>query len=291
MSEDSILIASNYIFIRELGNGSNGIVYLAYNIQQNKYVAIKLLTLDTNLNETTRHEIIYNFKREAITLAGLNQNNIVKVHDFGQEANNHFIIMEFIEGISISQILKSHAIPLEMALSIALQMCDALSYIHRNGVIHRDIKPENIVLTGNGVAKLIDFSCAKFFDDTFTETGSCKLTGTILYMSPEQLNNSDIVDEKADIYSLGASLYEMLTGRLPFHDESLGKVAIKIMNEEPLAPSKIKSGLPKSLDKIILKAMEKNVKNRYSTISKFADELRAFIEYQNLLEMNEMQIA
>jgi serine/threonine protein kinase len=291
MAEHLKILDPNYLFIKELGNGGNGIVYLARHLKQNKYVAIKVLNLDAVPNESTRHEIIYNFKREAIAISSLSHKNIVNVYDFGQENNNHFIIMEFIEGISLSKIIKLHALPFEMALRLTLQICDALNYIHRNGVIHRDIKPENIILTGKGVTKLIDFSCAKFFDDTFTENNSCKLTGTIPYMSTEQLQNSDNVDERADIYSLAVSLYEMLTGQLPFYAENTGKTVLKILNEEPLPPSKIKSGLPKSLDAIILKAISKKPQNRYSTVSQFAEEIRNFLEYQSLIETTEKQFA
>jgi serine/threonine protein kinase len=292
-------VCDNYILIKELGRGSNGVVYLAHDTKLNRYVALKQLTLDISLNESTKEEIIYNFKREAIAIANLHHENIVNVYDIAQEGRNHFIVMEFIEGISLSKIIRIHELPLEMALNIAIQICDAVSYIHKNGVIHRDIKPDNIIFLGEGQAKLLDFGyakltdfgSAKFSEDTEYENNTGRLIGTILYMSPEQLQNSDDVDERADIYSLGVSLYEMLTGKLPFYGESVGEVVLKILTDEPELPSKANPGLPKCLDSIIMKALSKNAGNRYENITQFAEELKAFIEYKSYLEMTEMQFA
>jgi serine/threonine protein kinase len=292
-------ICGNYILIKELGRGTSGIVYLAHDTKLNRYVAVKQLTLDSELTESLKEEIIYNFKREAIAIANLNHENIVNVYDIAQEGNSHYIIMEFIEGISLSKIIRLHEIPVEMTLNIVIQICDALSYIHKNGVIHRDIKPENIIFLGQGQAKLLDFGfakltefgSAKFSEDSRIEHSTGSLIGTILYMSPEQLQDSDDVDERADIYSLAVSLFEMLTGELPFHGDSIGEVVMKILTDEPLPPSAVNPGLPKSLDKIILKAMSKNTKNRYSTISQFSDDIRNFLEFQTDLQLNDLQFA
>jgi serine/threonine protein kinase len=298
-SNSSRRICGNYTLIKELGRGSSGIVYLAHDLKLQRYVAVKHLNLNNELKDSIKQEIIYNFKREAIAIANLYHENIVNVYDIVQDGHSHYIIMEFIEGISLSKILKLHEIPLEMAINIVLQICEALGYLHENGVIHRDIKPENIIFLGKGLAKLLDFGlakltdfdCAKFIDDQETEINSGRLLGTILYMSPEQLQNSDDVNEQADIYSLAVSLYEMLTGFLPFTGDSTGEVVMKILTEEPAPPSSLNPGLPKSLDKIILKALAKNRNFRYSTISQFADELRCFLEYRIFMEMTEMQFA
>jgi eukaryotic-like serine/threonine-protein kinase len=229
------IICGNFVLIKELGRGCSGIVYLALDTKLKRYVAIKQLTLDSSLPEYDKQETIYNFKREAIAIAGLHHENIVNVYDIAEEDNKYFIIMEFIEGIALSKIINLNALPLEMAINIAIQICDALSYIHSKGIIHRDIKPENIIFLGQGLAKLLDFGfakltnfgSAKFSEDSEFAPGG--LIGTILYMSPEQLQNSDNVDERADIYSLAVSLYEILTGTLPFYGESLSEVVMKIL--------------------------------------------------------------
>jgi serine/threonine protein kinase len=292
-------ICNNYLIIKELGRGSSGVVYLAHDTKMHRYVAIKELTLDSELSEEYREELIYNFKKEATTIANLHHENIVNVYDIVQEGSNYFIIMEFIEGMPLSKILMLHEIPLEMSLNIIIQICDALGYIHRNGVIHRDVKPENIILLGKGQAKLLDFGLAKLSNfesakfpvENGYESNSGGLMGTILYMSPEQLQNSDNVDERADIYSLAVSLYEMLTGYLPFTGESTGDAVMKILEGTPLPPSKMNPGIPKSLDNIILKAMSKNKNVRYSSVSHFASELRNFLEYKTYLEMTEMELS
>jgi serine/threonine protein kinase len=300
LSKDPVQkICNNYVLIKELGRGGGGIVYLAHDLKFQRYVAIKKLTLHSELNEITKEEIIYNFKREAMAIANLHHENIVNVYDIVQEGNSHFIIMEFIEGVSLSKILKLHALPLELALNIAVQICDALSFIHKNGVIHRDVKPENIIFLGEGQAKLLDFGyakltdfyCAKFSEDNLFERNQGRLMGTILYMSPEQLQNSDEVDERADVYSLAVSLYEMLTGNLPFIGESTGEVVLKILTAQPVPPSQLIRSLPKSLDTIIMKGMSKSIDNRYATVTEFADEIRNFLEYKTYIEITEMQFA
>jgi serine/threonine protein kinase len=267
---------NDYFVIKEVGRGSTGIVYLAHDIKHFRTVAIKQLTIDDSVNELAKERIIFNFKREAIALARLNHQNIVNVYDLAEQDNNYFIIMEYIEGISLAKILKLHPLPLDIALNTAIQVCDALAHLHKYGVIHRDIKPENIVLLGNGLAKLIDFTCSKFFSDS-VEENSCILTGTFLYMSPEQLKNSDTVDEQADIYSMAVTLYEMLTGEVPFHDDSIGKVVMKILTNEPVLPSLLNPCLPKGLDAVIMKALSKNKDSRYRTISQFAAALKIFL--------------
>ncbi len=289
---ESKTFGDNYMSIKELGRGGMGAVYLARDINLKRLVAVKVLTLNDEDDQSTKEKNIYNFKREAIAIANLNHENIVNIHDMGKENDEtHYIVLELIEGQPISKIIKLHPLPAEMVLSIAIQICNALSYVNRNGVIHRDIKPENILLLGKGLAKLTDFGIAKFADDYRPEESNNpgNLIGTILYMSPEQLRNADEVDERADLYSLAVSLYEMLTGKLPFYGDSISEVIKKIFSEEPIPPSHIIPSLPQSVDSIILKALSKDKNDRQSSVAQFEKELRSISEYKSFLEMRDLQ--
>lgn len=284
---------NTYTFIKELGRGTSSVVYLAHDTRLKRYVAIKHLTLNSESGDSFNKEIINNFIREAVTMANLHHEKIVNIYNIVREEHEYYLIMEYIEGVSLSRILKLHELPLDMSLNIIMQVCDALDYMHKNGVIHRDIKPDNIALLGQGLIKLLDFGFAKklrlrngkFSNNTDTGINTGDLIGTILYMSPEQLQNSDEVDEKADIYSLAVSLYEMVTGKVPFYGHGIAEVVIKIMGGNPLPPSIVNPCLPRCLDKIILKGMSKDAKNRYSKISEFSEEIRSFLEYQTRMEM------
>jgi serine/threonine protein kinase len=281
----------NYICIKEIGRGGMGAVYLARDTKLQRQVALKVLTFDETMDQAARDEAVYNFKREAIAIANLNHENIVNVHDIGEQDDSHYIVMELIEGQPISKIIKLHPLPAEMVLSIAVQICNALSYVNRNGVIHRDIKPENILLLGKGLAKLTDFGIAKFADDIKSESNLDSIVGTILYMSPEQLRNPDEVDERADLYSLAVSLYEMLTGSLPFYGETISDVIMKILTEQPVPPSKIVPSLPKTVDDVILKALSKERNGRQASVAQFEKDLRSISEYKAFLEMRDLQFS
>jgi serine/threonine protein kinase len=283
----------NYITIKELGRGSMGTVFLARDLKLQRQVAIKTLNFDETMDENNKEEAIYYFRREAIGLASLNHENIVNIFDFGEDHDIHYIVMELIDGQPLSKILKLHPLPPETVLSIAVQICSALSYVHRHSVIHRDIKPENILLLGKGLAKLTDFGLSKFnnnsADEKYNTEGS--VIGTLSYMSPEQLQNSDDVDERADLYSLAVSIYEILTGSLPFNGENMGDLVMKILREPPVPPSKLVPNLPETVDTVILKALSKNRNNRQSSVAQFEKELRGITEYKSFLEIRDLQFA
>lgn len=267
----------NYEIVKELGRGGMGAVFLANDKRLKRQVAIKVLKLPIELTPDLKLESINNFKREAVAIANLSHNNIVCVYDIGNQIDVHYIVMELIDGSPLSKILKAQGQPfhIDTVLKIADEICDALSYVHKNNVIHRDIKPENIIYTGKGISKLTDFGIAKFAGDEHMKVGKPgDVKGTILYISPEQLQYPDNVDGRADMYSFGVSLYELLTGRLPFEGESPREVIMKILRDTPIAPSKICTELIPHIDHVLLKALAKDPDKRYKDIEEFNNELK-----------------
>lgn len=266
----------NYEIVKELGRGGMGAVFLANDKRLKRQVAIKVLKLPNNLDIESKIDSINNFKREAVAIANLSHNNIVCVYDIGNKDDVHYIVMELIEGSPLSKILKMQGQPfhIEVVLKIAEEMCDALSYIHKNRVIHRDIKPENIIYTGKGISKLTDFGISKFTGDENMNVGKPgDIKGTILYISPEQLQSPDAVDGRADMYSFAVSMYELLTGRLPFEGESPREVIMKILRDPPIPPSHIAKDLLPHIDHVIMKAMSKDPDKRYKDVEDFRDDL------------------
>ncbi len=274
----------NYDIVKELGRGGMGAVFLANDKRLKRQVAIKVLKLPAGISADVEEDTINNFKREAVAIANLAHNNIVCVYDIGNKDRLHYIVMELIDGVPLSKLLKAqgHPFTLETALKISEELCDALIYTHKNKVIHRDIKPENIIYTAKGISKLTDFGIAKFIGDenlhVTEQPGAIK--GTILYISPEQLQTPELVDARSDMYSYAVSLYELLTGRLPFEGESPREVIMKILTEEPIAPSKINKELLPHIDQVLLKAMSKEPSKRYDDIAEFRDELKSIGEFR-----------
>lgn len=276
-----------YNIIDEIGKGGMGTVFSALDTKLKRKVAIKHLDLNSSENKDNS---VYLFKREAIAIAKLNHPNIVNIYDIGQEEDgNYYIVMELIEGKPLSTVVKLHSLSPETYITIAIQICDALSYIHENDVIHRDIKPENIIISSKGNAKLTDFGVAKFDEDEWEKEVHTSFVGTLIYMSPEQLHDSDNVDQRSDVYSFAATLYELLTGVPPFYSDEPRNLILKILSEEPKAPSKINKNLSESLDRVMLKALAKNREERYSNADEFSNALSNIPEYKRYLEKNNSQ--
>jgi serine/threonine protein kinase len=285
-------LPSKYHVVKELGRGGMGAVYLAQDRSLDRQVAIKVLTFEVFPDQQdVQDEVIYTFKREAIAISNLNHINIVNVYDIGQTKSGlHYIVMELLEGEPMTKMIKDEKpmVP-EIALDAIIQICDALQYIHNNKVIHRDIKPENIMYSDKGIAKLTDFGIAKFVDDKPVKA-SGNLVGTILYISPEQLQNPEGVDGRADMYSLAVSLYQLLTGKLPINGDDVREVIMKIINEKPLPPSKLNPALPRSLDEILFKAMAKEKNDRYRNLDDFKNALLGIAKYKDYLNSKRKQI-
>lgn len=255
--------------VEKIGIGGMGVVYKALDIEKKITVAIKIIAEKYRNNEKTIQRFI---RRDGMAARRLEHPNIVRVYDV-VEGEVPYIVMEYIEGSSFRKILdKWGKIQPVYVKKIALQVGEALAYAHSNGIIHRDIKPDNIMLHRNKIIKLMDFGLAKILDVTaMTETG--EVFGTLYYMPPEQLKGDSVADA-TDIYSLGVTLYEFLTGSLPYKGNNPEQIMYKIFNSEPEPPSKMVQGIPDGFDDIILKMMHKDINKRFQTAYEVIDAFK-----------------
>ncbi|MBI4458908.1 MAG: protein kinase [Acidobacteria bacterium] len=249
----------------ELGRGAMGIVYRGYDPTIGRAVAIKTILLETSNPDSMRR-----LRREAQAAGILSHPNIVTVYDAGEENGLFYLAMEMVEGETLHQRLTRGPMRVEEAILIVEQVGAALDYAHSRKIIHRDIKPANIMLT-EGRAKVMDFGIAKAAGAGITTTG--ELLGTPSYMSPELIQGKG-ADQRSDLFSLGAMLYEMLTGAKPFMGDNIGNVFYKILQEEPNAPSSLNPALPASLDTVILRTLAKEPAARYPNCAEFLAELK-----------------
>ncbi len=260
----------NYRILKKLGEGGMGSVYLAKDITLEREVAIKIISPQLTKNP----RLMARFKVEAIAQARLNHANIVTIHAFDQQQDSYYIVMEYIEGQTLKSIIKeSGKIPLPQALSIVSRILDGLNYAHSRGVLHRDIKPANIFITCHGQIKIGDFGIAKVEGiDGLTRIGSP--LGTPLYSAPEQILGQP-VDAAADVYSIGVTLYEMLTGATPFKSPTGSHFEIQKAHLEqiPPKPSELSPTIPKPIDELIMKALAKNPAQRFPNASALKEAL------------------
>lgn len=254
----------NYRIVSLLGEGGMGTVYLGEHLTLGRKAAIKVL-----LPELARNQMIKDrFINEARTLSKLNHQNIVTLYDFSEAGGNLMLVMEFVEGTPLDTIIEkiTGAIPEPRAVNIFKQVLEGFSYAHRQGIVHRDIKPSNIILKSDDTPKILDFGIAKILqgDVKLTQTGT--RMGSVVYMSPEQVMGRD-VDQRSDIYSLGVTLFEMLTGRLPYNTqtESEFDIQTKIVREPLPAVRMVKPDVSQNLENVILKATEKDVNYRFQS--------------------------
>ena len=265
----SRILAGRYELLERIGSGGMAVVYKARCRLLNRFVAIKILKPDFIKDV----KFIENFRRESQAAASLNHPNIVNVYDVGREGNIHYIVMEYIEGEPLSEVIEREA-PLDYArvIEISKQISLALSAAHSHHIIHRDVKPHNILITNEGVAKITDFGIAKAVNAVTLVGNTGTVMGSVHYFSPEQARGG-FVDEKSDIYSFGIVMYEMLTGRVPFDGENPVSVALKHINEEIAPPSNFVEGVPPRLEQIIMKATDKFQINRYKTAEEMYEAL------------------
>jgi serine/threonine-protein kinase len=262
-------VLGKYRIIREIAR-SNDIVYEGVDPAMGRRVAIKELALPQHLAGSQKRERIERFYREAKAAGTLTHPNIVTIYDVGEENERHYIVMEYLEGHSLREIQQMQgALPLKESMEIALQLCDALGYAHSRGVVHRDVKPDNVHILPGGIIKLTDFGIARITAEP-SITAHGQVFGTPSYMSPEQVA-SHTVDHRTDIFSLGITLYEMLTGRKPFQGDSVITITYNIMNIQPPMPV----GVPPGLHAILQKALAKDVNMRYQNTAQMAADLRA----------------
>ncbi|HVL80945.1 MAG TPA: Stk1 family PASTA domain-containing Ser/Thr kinase [Actinomycetota bacterium] len=267
------LLADRYEIVRRVGTGGMADVYLARDTQLNRQVALKILHSQYAGDEA----FVERFRREAHAAANLQHPNIVQIYDWGREDDYHFIVMEFVEGRSLKDLIAADSpLPSHQACEIADQVLDALATAHRAGLVHRDIKPGNILLGRDGEAHVTDFGIARAASgDTMTQTGT--ILGTAYYLSPEQAQGHP-TDGRSDLYSLGIVLYEMVAGRRPFEGDSPVTIAMKHVREHPKPPSEHNPSVSTDLSAIILTALAKNPEDRYSTAAQMRRDVRAFLE-------------
>lgn len=269
----SKLLSGRYELIQRIGDGGMAVVYKAKDHLLGRYVAVKILRPEFIRDV----QFVESFRKESQAAAGLQHPNIISVYDVGREGDIHFIVMELVEGKSLSEIIEQQA-PMDwrQVVQISKQVAQALSVAHDHHIIHRDIKPHNIMITPDGTAKLGDFGIAKAVSDS-TLTESDRVMGSVHYFSPEQARGA-YVDERSDIYSLGIIMFEMLTGRVPFDGDNPVQVALMHINRDVPAPSTLVSGVPPALDKIVLKATDRFQSNRYKSAKELLSDMSS-IEY------------
>ena len=269
-------INDRYEIIKTIGEGGMANVYLAEDTILERKVAIKVLRGDLSNDE----KFIRRFKREALSVSNLSHPNIVEVYDVGEEDGNYYIVMEYIEGKTLKQLLqKRGALTLNEVIDIMTQLTDGLAHAHEAYIIHRDIKPQNIMIEDNGLVKITDFGIAMALNSTqLTQTNS--VMGSVHYLPPEQANGKGST-VKSDIYSLGILMYELLTGSVPFKGDTAVEIALKHMKEKIPSIRKQNPTIPQSVENIVLKATAKNPKNRYDNVRDMYKDLQTALQRDN----------
>lgn len=271
-------LGNRYELVEKIGSGGMSIVYKARCSLLHRYVAVKILRPEFTSDEV----FIKKFRQESQAAASLSHQNIVSIYDVGIDGDTHYIVMEYIKGKTLKQLIRDkRRLEPAHAADVARQICKALVHAHKNHIVHRDIKPHNILVTKDGTAKVTDFGIARAVtSSTVTNTGS--VIGSVHYFSPEQARGG-YIDEKSDLYSLGIVLYEMVTGKVPFEGESPISIALKHIQETVVPPADIIEGIPSGLEQIIMKATQKEPTNRYETALEMLVDLEAFMNNNGII--------
>ncbi len=275
---NGIVLGNRYELLEKIGEGGMSEVFKARCNKLNRFVAVKILKKEFCNNE----DIVTKFKGEATAIATLSDNNIVNILDVGTQDDINYIVMEYVKGKTLKEVIKKAGkMNYETAISIAIEIAKALDCAHRNNIIHRDVKPQNILVTEDGVMKVTDFGIAKSTTSS-TITNTSTIMGSAHYLSPEQAKGG-FIDCRTDLYSLGVVLYEMVTGTLPFEADTAVTIAIKHLQEAVVPPKNINSRIPDSLNKLIIKAMQKDPNKRYQTAKEMINDLKKIKDNPNAI--------
>ncbi len=267
MIKIGMMIGDRYEILERIGTGGMSDVYKAKDHKLNRFVAVKVLKQEFSENAN----FVSKFRIEAQAAAGLMHPNIVNVYDVGEESENHYIVMELVEGITLKKYIEKKArLSVKEAVSIAIQVSMGIEAAHNNHIIHRDIKPQNIIISKEGKVKVTDFGIAKA---ATSNTITSNVMGSVHYTSPEQARGG-YSDEKSDIYSLGVTMFEMLTGRVPFNGETTVAIAIKHIQEEFPSPREYVAEIPVCVEQIVLKCCQKSPDRRYQSMSELIADLK-----------------
>ena len=268
MIQKGQIISERYEIIRSIGEGGMANVYLANDIILDRKVAIKILRGDLANDE----KFVRRFQREALSASSLSHPNIVEMYDVGEDNGTYFIVMEYVEGRTLKQLLKKRgALTLSEAIDIMLQLTDGIAHAHDSYIIHRDLKPQNIMIKEDGLIKITDFGIAMALNSTqLTQTNS--VMGSVHYLPPEQASGKG-ASVRSDIYSMGILFYELLTGTLPFKGDNAVEIALKHMRDSLPSVKTYNSSIPQSIENIIMKSTAKNPKNRYISAKEMHNDL------------------
>lgn len=277
MLTNGTIVGHRYRIVEQIGSGGMAHVYRAINLTNHKAVAIKMLK-DEYQNDA---EFLRRFEREARAVLHLSHENIVRAYGVGDVDGIPYLVLEYVEGMTLKEIIHQNGpMPPRIAVALAVQVLDALSAAHAAGIIHRDVKPQNVIVMPNGRVKLMDFGIAREVDaSTMTFTGTTVL-GSVHYLSPEQAKGKPVSIE-SDLYSTGVMLYEMLTGDVPFDGDTSVSIALKHIEETPVAPIERNPKLPPALSDVVMRALNKDMKSRYASAAEMSADLRHALKNPN----------